>query len=128
MTSARRQARSVRGRKAHLLGHMAEHIALMLLMLKGYHIIGFRLETPYAEVDIIACRGQRLALIEVKHRRDLITALEAVGSDQQACLWQAGEWLQSRYKALACFSLNLDLSVFAPRCWPKHYRNALHGV
>ena len=54
-------ARSRRGLAARLSGRRAEVIAALWLMLKGYRILGFRLKTPQAEIDLLAQRGTILA-------------------------------------------------------------------
>lgn len=100
-----------RGQKAHKRGHLSEYIALLHLMLTGHRILGFRLKTPEGEIDILALRGQRLAVIEVKQRRTVLEALTAVSPTQRYRLWQAGQKLQSRRPDLARLSLHVDLYV-----------------
>ena len=100
-----------RGQKAHKRGHLSEYIALLHLMLTGHRILGFRLKTPEGEIDILALRGQRLAVIEVKQRRTVLEALTAVSPTQRYRLWQAGQKLQSRRTDLAKLSLHVDLYV-----------------
>ena len=119
--------RSQKGKSAHRRGHWAEYIALIHLMLKGYYIIGFRLKTPEAEIDIVAVKKKRLALIEVKQRRSLDEAIEATTSTQQKRLWQAGLKLQERHPRLQSLDLNLDLYVLAPKTWPRHIKSAFEG-
>ena len=112
------------GRRARSSGRLAEYVALIHLLLKGYRILGFRLKLPQGEIDILATRGQRLAMVEVKSRLTLEAALESVSDDQQHRLWQAGLALQARRKALAALDLNIDLYTLAPRRWPVHAINA----
>ncbi len=119
-----RAARSARGKKAHRAGHLNEYIALIHLMLKGYRILGFRLKTPQGEIDILALKQRRLAVVEVKSRRTVEEAMESVSPTQQHRLWQAGLILQARRPALKHFDLNLDLYVIVPGRWPQHVHNA----
>lgn len=119
--------RRIRGRKAHKAGHLAEYIALVHLMLKGYRILGFRLKTPRGEIDILAQKGRRLAIVEVKVRRTLEDAYQTVSASQQYRLWQAGLALQARRPALQKLDLNIDLYILAPGHWPRHQRNAFEG-
>jgi putative endonuclease len=119
-----RALRSERGRKAHRAGHRNEYFALIHLICKGYRILGFRLKTPQGEVDILALKGRRLALVEVKSRRTVEEAMESVGPTQQYRLWQAGQVLQARRPVLKHFDLNLDLYVIVPGKWPRHIHNA----
>ncbi|GGZ25334.1 YraN family protein [Asticcacaulis endophyticus] len=116
--------RSERGSKAHRRGHWAEYVALIHLMFKGYRILGFRLKIPQGEIDILALKGNRLAMVEVKQRRTVAEALEAVTADQQNRLWQAGLSLQAKRKNLSRLDLNIDLYAIGPRAWPVHIKNA----
>ena len=83
-------ARSARGAAARLSGRRSEVWAAALLMAKGYRILGFRLKTPQAEIDLLALRGGVLAVVEVKSRLTIEAALEAVGFDQRERLRRAG--------------------------------------
>ena len=116
--------RSERGRRARTNGHWAEYVALVHLMLKGYRILGFRLKLPQGEIDILAQRGRRLAVVEVKQRRTHEEAWESVSNLQQDRLWQSGLTLQSRHPALRALDLAIDLYTLAPGRWPRHRLNA----
>ena len=76
-------ARSRRGGLARRSGRRGEVLAALLLMLKGYRILGFRLASPQGEIDLLALKGGILAVVEVKRRTSLETALEAVRADQR---------------------------------------------
>jgi putative endonuclease len=60
--------RQARGVAARLSGRRSEVWAAVWLMAKGYRILGFRLKTPTAEIDLLAQRGPVLAVVEVKSR------------------------------------------------------------
>ncbi len=120
--------RAERGRKAHKRGHLAEYFALIHLMLKGYRILGFRLKTPQGEIDLLAQKGRRLAIVEIKSRTTLEEAIESVSSLQQERLWQAGLALQARRPNLARLDLNIDLYTLAPGKWPVHAINAFEKI
>lgn len=117
-----------RGRLAHRRGHLAEYVALVHLMLKGYRILGFRLKTPQGEIDLLAQKGRRLAIVEIKSRTTLEEARESVSSLQQERLWQAGLNLQARRPNLARLDLNIDLYTIAPGRWPVHAVNAFEKI
>ena len=53
-----RPDRAARGAAARLSGRRAEVLAACWLMLKGYRILGFRLRTPQAEIDLLALRDR----------------------------------------------------------------------
>ncbi len=82
MTGARR----LRGASARISGRRAEVLCALLLMLKGYRILGFRVPTRLGEIDILAARGGVLAVVEVKRRSDAATALQVVTPDQRGRL------------------------------------------
>ena len=121
------QARSARGRAARASGRRGEVAAAVWLMLKGYRILGFRLKTAMAEIDLLAIRGRTLAVVEVKRRGDLATALDAVGPDQRERLRRAGAMLAERRPALKGASVRLDLMALAPGRLPMHIPDAWKG-
>jgi putative endonuclease len=96
-------------------------------MAKGYRILGFRLKTPQAEIDLLAQRGSVLAVVEVKRRANLETALEAVSDDQRARLRRAGAGLAARRRALQALTVRLDLIALAPGRLPRHVADAWRG-
>ena len=119
-TQARTEARRERGRRGHRDGHGAEIWAAMLLMAKGYQILGFRLKTRFGEIDLLARRGQTLAVVEVKRRRTIEQALQAIGGEQHQRLWRAARSVAERRPALRHMALRLDLIALAPGRFPRH--------
>ena len=122
------QARSARGAAARLSGRRSEVVAALWLMLKGYRILGFRLKTPIAEIDLLAIRGGTLAVVEVKRRADLVAALECVSYDQRERLRRAGAQLAARRPGLAGAAVRLDLMALAPGKLPRHICDAWKGA
>ncbi len=120
MNDARLQARRERGKRGHREGHGAEILAAILLMAKGYQILGFRLKTRFGEIDLLARRGKTLAIVEVKRRATLEQALLAIGPDQRDRLWNAARSLTERRPALRQLALRLDLIALAPGRFPRH--------
>jgi putative endonuclease len=120
--------RALRGAAARRSGRRGEVLAALWLMAKGYRILGFRLKTPQAEIDLLALRGRTLAVVEVKQRVDLPTALEAVSFDQRDRLRRAGVALASKRPALAGASVRLDLMAIAPGRLPMHIPDAWKGA
>ena len=76
-------ARSRRGGLARVSGRRGEVLAALLLMFKGYRVLGFRLASPQGEIDLLAIKGGVLAVVEVKRRTTIETALEAVRPQQR---------------------------------------------
>jgi len=120
--------RQARGKAARLSGRRAEIWAAVWLMAKGYRILGFRLKTPQAEIDLLAQKGQVLAVVEVKSRTSLAAALEAVGHDQRDRLRRAGRSLAAGRPALRNAAVRLDLIALAPGKLPRHSPDAWRGA
>ena len=121
------EIRSARGKAARISGRRGEVLAAIWLMTKGYRILGFRLKTPQAEIDLLALRGKVLAVVEVKRRSSLLAALETVTFDQRDRLRRAGANLAARRPALAGASVRLDLIALAPGKLPRHIPDAWKG-
>jgi len=119
--------RIARGAAARLSGRRSEAWAAAWLMAKGYRILGFRLKTPQAEIDLLAKKGGVLAVVEVKSRTTIETALEAVTFDQRERLRRAGTTLAARRPALAGCAVRLDLLALAPGRLPRHIPDAWKG-
>lgn len=124
---ARRAARVARGTAGRLSGRRSEWFAALVLMAKGYRILGFRLKTPQGEIDILALRGAVLTVVEVKRRTSLLAALEAVTFDQRQRLRRAGANLAARRPSLKGASVRLDLVALAPGRFPVHIPDAWKG-
>ena len=120
--------RQARGAAARLAGRRAEVWAAIWLMAKGYRILGFRLRTPQGEIDLLAQRGQVLAVVEVKQRATLESALEAVTETQRDRLRRAGQMLAARRPSLQKLAVRLDLIALAPGKLPIHSRDAWNGA
>jgi putative endonuclease len=110
-------------RAAETWGRTAEWIAAFYLMAKGYRILGQRLRTPFGEVDLAAWKGGVLVIVEVKARKSIAAALNAVGLHQQQRIVRAAQVLAGRWR-LAQAPIRLDIIVIGARFWPHHVRNA----
>lgn len=119
--------RSQRGGLARRSGRRGEVLAALLLMLKGYRVIGFRLASPQGEIDLLALKGGVLVVVEVKRRTTLETALEAVRPDQRQRLRRAAAAIAAGRPALKAATIRLDLVALAPRRLPRHIPDAWKG-
>jgi len=119
-----RALRRARGRAARVAGRRSEILAALILMAKGYRILGFRLKTAHGEIDLLAQRGPVLAVVEVKRRATIDQALHAVDSVQRQRLQRAGTALAGRRSGLKGLIVRLDLIALAPRSWPRHIAGA----
>jgi putative endonuclease len=120
--------RSDRGAAARLSGRRSEVWAAVWLMAKGYRILGFRLKTPQAEIDLLAKRGSVLAVVEVKSRTSLEVALETVTFDQRDRLRRAGASLAAKRPTLSACAVRVDLLALAPGRLPRHIPDAWKGA
>lgn len=123
------EIRSARGKAARLSGRRGEALAALVLMLNGYRILGFRLKTPPGEIDILALKrsfggGKVLAVVEVKRRRTVEEALEAVSFLQRERLRRAGAHVASTRPGLRGAAIRLDLMALAPGRLPRHVPDA----
>ena len=124
MTPGGPAVRSRRGAEARRSGRSAEVLAAVWLMAKGYRILGFRLRTAQGEIDLLALRGPVLAVVEVKRRRTLQEALEAVSDVQRQRLIRAALAVTARRRGLADRVIRLDLFALAPGVRPCHIVDA----
>ncbi|TAL28667.1 MAG: YraN family protein [Phenylobacterium sp.] len=120
--------RVARGGAARRSGRRAEVVAVAWLMAKGYRILGFRLKTPQAEIDVLAKRGAVLAVVEVKSRTSLEVALDTVTFDQRDRLRRAGAQLAANRPGLSACAVRLDLMALAPGKLPRHIPDAWKGA
>ncbi len=120
-------ARSRRGGLARISGRRGEVLAALLLMLKGYRILGFRLASPQGEIDLLAIKGDVLAVVEVKQRTTIETALEAVKPQQRERLRRAAAAIAAGRPALKATTIRLDLIALAPGRLPRHIPDAWRG-
>lgn len=114
MSSGRRAAES-RGRRA-------EDIAALWLFLKGYRILGRREKTGSGELDIVARKGNVLAVVEVKARATLEAGLEAISWHQQQRIIRGASSFMGRRRDLAGLAIRYDLMVIRPWRLPCHAR------
>lgn len=112
-----------RRRAAERRGRVAELIAALWLMAKGYRILGQRLRTPFGEVDIAAWKGGALVIVEVKARRTYSAAIEAIGPHAQERIARAAQALAGRWRLMAA-PIRFDVVVVGASFFPKHERGA----
>tara|TARA_R110002020_G_scaffold87061_3_gene214916 strand:- start:11657 stop:12025 length:369 start_codon:yes stop_codon:yes gene_type:complete len=113
-----------RKRRSERKGRRAEWLAALALMLKGYRIAALRYRTPAGEIDLVARKGDLIAFVEVKARRDLAAGVDAVSYPAQLRIAAAGELFISRQKDSARLSWRHDIVVVSPWRWPVHLEDA----
>jgi len=111
-------------RKANRRGQRAEWLAAFSLQLKGYRIVARGMRTKSGEIDIIAKKGKLVAIVEVKYRKNLEDALNAVNhTSQQRIANAANLWLAAQHN-YAELSLRFDIIAVLPGKWPRHFAGA----
>jgi putative endonuclease len=113
--------------RAYRRGHRSEFLAALALNLKGYRIVARRYRTPVGEIDLIARRGDLVAIVEVKARPSLVAAMDAVGWQAQRRIEAATDLWLARQPDYGRLSVRFDLMAVLPRRWPKHVENVFQG-
>lgn len=102
---------------SYKIGVFSEFMACMYLRLHGFHIMRRRYvtgrNTGRAEIDIIARRKNLMIFIEVKHRHDVLTGLDAVTPAQSIRLRRAAETYIAQTKWMG--DARFDIIVVTPR-------------
>lgn len=107
-------------------GRRAETLAAWWLRLKGYRILARRARCPRGEVDLIARRGNTLAFVEVKQRRNAASAAWAIDERSLRRVVAAVKVLAPRHAA-AGDSIRIDAILIVKGCLPRHVTNIWHG-
>lgn len=110
--------------KSYSFGLRAESFAAWGLRLRGYKILASRYKTPVGEIDLVARRKNTLIFIEVKARRDLSTALQAVTPRMQIRIGRAANYFIAQHRRLAGLDMRFDLIAVAPPFYWRHLDNA----
>jgi putative endonuclease len=109
-----------RRRATYLRGHWAEHVALAILVLKGYRLLARRYSASGGEIDLIVKRGDTIAFVEVKARGMMDSALVAIGAQKRERFSRAARAWISRNGWAAGKVLRADAVFVAPGRWPRH--------
>ena len=121
----RRQRRAASPRhRAERRGRFAERLCRWHLRLRGWRIVASDWRCPSGEIDIVARRRGVLAVVEVKARRDLDTAIAAILPRQRRRIARAAAAFLSARPELAGLTLRFDVMLVAPLRPPRHLPNA----
>lgn len=99
----------------------------MALMAKGYRIVARRYKTKLGEIDLIARRGDLIAVVEVKARPTLAAAMEAIGRESAWRIEGAADMWLSRQRDYSKLSIRFDMVAVLPWRWPVHVENIFQG-
>jgi putative endonuclease len=114
-------------RKAYRRGHRGEMLAALALRLKGFRILARRYRTKLGEIDLIARRGDLVLIVEVKARRTLIEAMQAIAYESERRIEGAADLWLSRQPDYGRLSVRFDMVAVLPWRWPVHVANVFHG-
>jgi putative endonuclease len=96
-------------------------------MVKGYRIVARRYRTRLGEIDLIARRGNLVLIVEVKVRKTLIEAMDALARQSERRIENAADLWLARQPDHARLSVRFDMVAVLPRRWPVHVENAFYG-
>jgi putative endonuclease len=113
-----------RRRATFLRGHVAERVALALLLMKGYRPLARRYAAAGGEVDLIVARGETVVFVEVKARGLMDDALTAITATKRRRFSRAARAWLARNPWAAAKILRADAVFVAPLSWPRHQEAA----
>jgi len=113
--------------KAYRKGHRGEWLAAAALLLKGYRIVARRHRTRLGEIDLIARRGHLVLIVEVKVRRNLAEAMEAIGGASERRIEAAADLWLARQPDFGQLSVRFDMVAVLPGRWPVHVPGIFQG-
>jgi len=114
-------------RKAYRRGHSSEWLAAAALMVKGFRIVARRYRTKLGEIDLIARRGDLVLIVEVKARKTLAEAMEAIARQSERRIEGAADLWLARQPDYASLSVRFDMVAVLPWRWPVHVANVFYG-
>jgi putative endonuclease len=109
---------------AERFGRWAEAACRLALRFKGYRVVAARARTPVGEIDIVAVRGDSVAIVEVKARRESQLAAAALSERQCQRLVRAAAVFLARHPEWTGRSVRFDVMLVAPWRWPHHLPDA----
>ena len=115
---------TARRRQAERRGRVAELLCRWHLRLRGWRIVASGWRCPAGEIDILARRGGVLAIIEVKSRPDIASAVASVLPRQRRRIARAASAFLMMRPDLAELALRFDVMLVAPLRPPRHLPDA----
>jgi putative endonuclease len=109
-------------------GRRGEFWASLYLRAQLYRIIATRVKTPVGEIDLIARRGDTVAIVEVKSRSFSHQEADALLAVNRKRIVRAAQLWLSRHPELAEASLRFDVIFLAPFAWPRHIVSAFDAT
>ena len=110
-------------RKAERAGRIAETVAAVLLLLKGYRLLATRFQAPGGEIDIVARKNGTLVFVEVKLRKTTEEARLAVTFTNQKRIKAAADSYLAHKERRLDHPLRYDIIAISPN-FVNHIRDA----
>ncbi len=123
MSAARPDRRPAR-QHAEQIGRRAVGKAAWALRLKSYRLLARRYRAPVGEIELVARRGRLLLAVEVKARRDLETAANAIDLRQQRRIARATEHFLAANPQYSDHTIRFDAVLIAPGRLPRSIPDA----
>lgn len=105
-------------------GMIAEYIAMIYLMCKGYRIRAHRYKTSVGEIDIIATKKNILVAVEVKYRDNINDAFGAISPASQKRIINTMKWYMNKNPRHDYATIRMDMIAIDRRFSIKHLDNA----
>ena len=112
-------------REAFLLGLRAETAAVLWLRCKGYRILSRRYSANGGEIDVVAARGDVIAIVEVKARPGLDQARLAITAAKRARMARAARHWLAHHPGQESKTWRGDAVFLAPWRLPVHAPGAV---
>lgn len=111
-------------RESYRTGLAAETLCRWVLRFKGYRILASRYKSPLGEIDIVAMRGQNIAMVEVKARASQHEAIESIQPRQRQRLERGALDFLAHHPHLNGHNLRFDIMLVTPKRFPVHIQDA----
>ena len=101
---------------------MAEGLAALWFLAKGYRIVARRVKLPGGEIDLIARRGSLTVFVEVKFRRERGDHAAVLGMVNAGRIRRAADVWLSRNAQRPAGDVRFDVLVIYPWRVPLHMK------
>ncbi|WP_339048664.1 YraN family protein [Candidatus Mesenet endosymbiont of Phosphuga atrata] len=107
---------------SNFIGYIGEVIVLLFLRLKLYNIIKHRYRCHLGEIDIIACKKNKLLFVEVK--TSLFSGEIPISNFQRNAIISSAKYFISLNSKFQNFILSFDFCFLSLRRLPVYIENA----
>lgn len=111
-------------KNSYTTGRYAETIAAMYLRCKGYQILARNYKTKVGEIDLIAKKRSLICFLEIKKRKNVETASQAIHQKQQKRIIRAAEYFLKQNPFYQDFDKRFDAILIGATVFPYHIKNA----